>query len=176
MGETIMTAGLTVGSPGRLPQTSRQERYGISYLSDACAEAGVGFVETRPGEDHYAIDGYVRLAKGLVSVQVKCTTKNFTARSPQHINWPIEKAWWDKWCEDSAPVFILIVRVPRDGNTWIDYDTDDLTTHNTAAYWVEVDKTLDTAPSSVDLSRSQRFTRDTFGEWEEIHKRGLGLA
>lgn len=171
-----MTAVATGVGPGRLPQTARQERYGISYLSDVCAEAGTGMMETRPGEDHYAIDAYVRLSRGIVSVQVKCTTKDFTVRAPQHISWPIEQAWWDKWLEDSAPVFLLLVRVPEADDPWVDFEQDDVTTHRTAAYWVEVDKTLAAAPTSVTFPRFQRFTRETFIEWDEIHKRGLGLA
>lgn len=162
--------------PGRLPQTSRQERYGISYLSDVCAEAGVGLTETRPGEDHYAIDAYVRLPKGVVSVQVKCTTEDFTKKNPRHITWPIEPSWWDKWLEDSAPVFVLLVRVPSEGRGWIEFGTDDITTHNAAAYWVEIDKSQATVPKSVVLQRTQRFTVESLKDWEKIHRAGLGLV
>ncbi|GAB3547501.1 hypothetical protein GCM10027404_09700 [Arthrobacter tumbae] len=169
-----MTVTVASRGPARLPQTARQERYGLAYLSDVCADAGVGVVETRPGEDHYAIDAYVVLPIGLVPVQVKCTTKKFTVRDPKHINWPIEKPWWDKWCENTAPVFILLVHVPEDETTWIDFGSDDLTTHHTAAYWVEVDKTSDSVPTSIDLARSQRFTKDTIQEWQVIYERGIG--
>lgn len=131
--------------------------------------------ETRPGEDHYAIDAYVHLDKGVVPVQVKCTTKQFTARAPRHINWAIEPEWWDKWCEDSAPVFILLVHVPDSTKKWIDYTSDDITKHHTAAYWVQVDKSLPSAPSSIDVARDQRFTLATLGEWNIIHQRGLGI-
>lgn len=160
---------------GSLPKTARQERYGISYLSDVCAEAGVGMIESRPGEDHYAIDAYVHLEKGLVPVQVKCTTKKFTVRNPRHIKWPIEQSWWKKWIETSAPVFVLLVQVPPDDEKWIDYALDDVTKHNTSAYWVEVDKTLQARPHSISLARNQRFTLSTLNEWNNIHKRGLGL-
>lgn len=161
---------------GHFPQTARQERYGISYLSDVCAEAGVGMIETRPGEDHYAIDAYVHLDKGLVPVQVKCTTKAFTTRAPRHIIWGVEPAWWTKWCENSAPVFILLVHVPSENGQWIDYASDDITQHQTAAYWVEVDKSLATPPPSISVARQQRFTLATLSQWNDIHKRGLGLV
>lgn len=131
--------------------------------------------ETRPGEDHYAIDAYVHLEKGPVPVQVKCTTKNFTIRNPRHINWPIEQSWWKKWCENSAPVFVLLVHIPPLNEQWIDYAVDDVTKHNTSAYWVEVDKTLHKNPLTIDVSRTQRFTLSTLNEWNIIHKRGLGL-
>jgi hypothetical protein len=131
-------------------------------------------LETRPGEDHYAIDAYVHLSKGLVPVQVKCTTKEFTVTDP-HITWGITQDWWDKWCQTSAPVFVLLVRVPKMGTQWIDYSTGDATLHKTAAYWVEIDKTMSEPPPSVKLFRGQRFTTSTFAEWDSIHKKGLGL-
>lgn len=148
----------------------------MSYLSDVCAEVGVGVIETRPGEDHYAIDAYVRLSKGMVSVQVKCTTRDFTKNTPRHLSWPIEDEWWDKWLEDSAPVFILLVRVPRDEDPWIEYDAADVTTHNAAAYWVAIDKSQPGAPKSVVLEHAQRFTAESLAEWDQIHRVGLGLA
>lgn len=171
-----MTAlATTTQGPGAFPQTARQERYGLSYLSDVCAEAGVGVSETRPGEDHYAVDAYVRLSRGMVSVQVKCTTAPFTLTAPQHISWSITEDWWNKWCSDSAPTFILLVQVPSDASQWIDYTTNDTTVHHTAAYWVQVDKSLDPRPKSVVLPRSQRFTKKTLEDWDSIHRKGLGL-
>jgi len=170
-----MTALTSSSGPGVFPGSTRQERYGISYLTDVCAEAGVGVLETRSGEDHYAIDAYVHLSRGMASVQVKCTTKQFTQTSPRHITWPVEPAWWGKWCQDSAPTFVLLVQVPRGHAAWIDYTGQDRTLHFTAAYWVEVDKSLSTTPSSLSLPRNQRFTKDTLTVWDRIHKKGLGL-
>lgn len=171
-----MTALVTSKGPGSIPQTARQERYGISYLSDVCAEAGIGMSETRPGEDHYATDATIRLSKGWVSVQVKCTTRSFTLNDPQHMTWPITEDWWRKWCEEHPPTFILLVRVPEADSMWVDYTPEDQTLHYTAAYWVQVDKSLSPTPNSVVIPRNQRFTKDTFQEWDAIHRSGLGLA
>lgn len=174
-GEARLTALATSRNPGVFPQTTRQERYGISYLSDVCAEAGVGMIETRAGEDHYAIDAYVRLSRGMASVQVKCTTAQFTLNPPHHITWGITEDWWTKWCQDSAPTFVLLVHVPDETSKWIDYSKDDTTLHHTAAYWVQVDKTMSPRPKSVVLPRAQRFTKSTLGDWDLIHRNGLGL-
>lgn len=170
-----MTAVVTSQGRKGLPPTTRQERYGIAYLGGVCAEAGVGLGETRPGEDHYGIDAYLHMSRGMVSVQVKCTTKQFTSQPPEHITWGINEEWWDKWCLDSAPVFVLLVQIPNDGSNWIDHSQTDLTLHNTAGYWVQIDKTIAPRPKSVILPRSQRFTKDTLGEWDLIHRKGLGL-
>lgn len=70
-----MTAVATPQGRKGLPLTATQERYGVGYLSSVCAEAGIGLGESRPGEDHYGIDAPLHLSRGVVSVQVKCTTK-----------------------------------------------------------------------------------------------------
>lgn len=173
-GERTMAVVPVERQPGRFPQTSRQERYGLTYLSDVCAEAGVGLSETRAGEDHFAIDAYVVLRNGPVPVQVKCTTRQFTQTEPRHMTWQIEQAWWDKWAENMLPVFVLLVQVPNDDRGWIDYDQDDATLHRTSAYWVHVQAAPGPAPASITLPRAQRFTAASLTEWTRIYRGGFG--
>lgn len=57
-----------------LTPTGQRARYGVSYVRNICAQAGIGLIETSPDEDVLATDCEVEFKEASVRVQVKCTS------------------------------------------------------------------------------------------------------
>jgi hypothetical protein len=70
-----------------------------------------------------------------------------------------------KWRKNAYPVYLVVVVVPADHDTWLDFDTDDQTLARSAAYWAEVDRDKTTGPWSVALRREDRLTAATLRQW-----------
>lgn len=143
---------------------ARKGRYGAAYVSDVCAHFGVPVSENKPDEDWNAIDMSIAFECSDIRIQVKCTASSFTARDP-HLLIPVEDAWVEKWSRNKLPAYMIAVHVPDDPSTWVDYDSDDLTSHFTAAYWARIDQLVPGQCRSVQLPRANRFTPQTLREW-----------
>ena len=62
------------GSCGFLHLDRRKARYGVSYIRNLCAQAGLRFGETEQDEDVLAVDCEIKYREANVGVQVKCTS------------------------------------------------------------------------------------------------------
>ena len=156
-GSTITTSEIKVWT---LDDSQRKARYGVTYLRNICAQAGVGFEETSPGEDVLAVDCEVQFAESSVRVQVKCTSGLTIKGKTKSVD--LDADWIQKWKLSINPVYIVIVIVPRDSTAWIEH-SDEGTMHKTAAFWARVDFGA-TAPS-ISIPRDQRLTVDTMKVW-----------
>ena len=161
-----MTASSTVKSDefvfSTLDENQRKARYGVTYLRNVCAQAGVGFEETPPGEDVLAVDCEVKFAESSVRVQVKCTSRLTIKGLTKSVD--LDKVWRLKWSQSIIPVYILIVIVPTNSSTWLEH-TDEGTMHKTAAFWARVDFGM--VKRSIKIPKSQRLTADTMKVWHE---------
>lgn len=154
-----MTA-LTAPSISTLNSNGQKARYGVSYLRNICAQAGVGLNENSPDEDVSAVDCEVEFAELPVRVQVKCTSGlSIGARSKSV---PIEEKWIEKWRQSLVPVYLIVVIVPKNVADWLDH-IDDGTMHRTAAFWERVDRGA--SLPSVKIPKNQRLTAATLSLW-----------
>lgn len=142
-----------------LTPNGQRARYGMSYVRNICAQAGVGLTETSPDEDVLATDCEVEFKEASVRVQVKCTsgltiggkTKSYT----------LKPEWLRKWDESLVPIYFVIVVVPRREATWLDHQADG-TYHRTAAFWQRVPRS---GAKSIYIPKTQRLTTDTLPIW-----------
>lgn len=153
-------------------QTMNQGRYGVAYLASVCAHFGVKCVENPPDSDAIGIDATIGFRAGETRVQVKCTTQEFSSRS-QTIRIPVKPEWVSAWRENKLPTYLLVVRVPKELASWIDYDLEDATGHAAAAYWARLDEVAEDA-RSVSVSRHNRFTPETLRDWNQELMGGYG--
>jgi hypothetical protein len=143
-----------------LSPNGQRARYGVSYVRNICAQAGVGLSETSPDEDVLATDCTVDFKEGPVRVQVKCTsgltiggkTKSYT----------LKPEWLRKWDESLVPVYFVIVVVPKQDKTWLAHQADG-TFHRTAAFWQRVPQA--STAKSITIPKAQRLTTDTLPIW-----------
>lgn len=148
------------GSCAFLDSNRRKARYGVTYVRNLCAQAGVGFEETSPDEDVLAVDCEVKFVEASVRVQVKCTSSlKATGRSA---SWPVEEGWLRKWADSRLPVYIVVVMVSPESDSWIEHRRKD-TLHNTAAFWVRVDGLTDA--KRVRIPKANRLQSSTFTLW-----------
>ncbi|MFG1885466.1 DUF4365 domain-containing protein [Micromonospora sp. NPDC049102] len=151
----------TAGSAHWLPENQVKARYGVTYVAAICSQAGVGFKEWPPDEDFLAIDADVRLRRGSVSVQVKCTSR-FKIRG-YSASWPAEVSWRRAWSECYNPVYFVLVIVDLpDPAGWLIH-TDDGTHHRAAAFWARVDNMSDVG--DIKIPKDQRLTTETLSQW-----------
>lgn len=143
-----------------LSPNGQRARYGVSYLRNICAQAGVGCVETSPDEDVLAVDCEVVFAEGIVRVQVKCTS-SFTLASKTKY-WKLKAEWLGKWGQSLLPVYFVIVVVPKSEASWLAHPLDG-TMHMTAAFWRRVP--LSFAAKSLSIPKTQRLTATTIATW-----------
>lgn len=145
-----------------LEDKGQKARYGVSYIRNLCAQAGLGFNETSTDEDALAVDGDVKFRAAAVGVQVKCSSQ-FKIKG-KSASWELEDHWFDKWHESSVPVYFVLVIVPSDCLEWLTH-SDDGTMHRTAAYWVRVD-TMDRPDNGrLSIPKSQRLDVQSFQAW-----------
>lgn len=149
-----------------LDQRGRQARYGLSYLRNVCAQAGVTFDEGSPDEDVLAIDCKLGFPEADIRVQVKCTTRQL-GRQSGSLSWSVDQGMYAKWGRNGLPVYFVLVVVPEDCDTWLDYTSDDETLHRTAAYWAEIDRQRVAPPWTVGVERQNRFTPETLVQWHQ---------
>lgn len=151
----IPLSGLSTLSPN-----GQRARYGVSYVRNICAQAGVGLTETSPDEGVLATDCTVDFKEGPVRVQVKCTsgltiggkTKSYT----------LKPEWLRKWDESLVPVYFVIVVVPKQEKTWLAHQADG-TFHRTAAFWQRVPQA--STVKSISIPKAQRLTTGTMPIW-----------
>lgn len=145
-----------------LQPTGRKGRYGVSYLQNICAQAGFPFDETGADQDVQAIDGVVKLRRGAVNVQVKCSSR-YPVNSTAPIAFSLERTWLDLWREFLGPVYLVMVLVPNGRiDDWIDHVAAE-TIHKTAAFWLKFDPQM--TGLTVHIPRSNRLNMDTFQIW-----------
>lgn len=144
-----------------LDSNGQKARYGVSYLRNVCAQAGVGLWETPLDEDVLAIDCNVEFREAPVRVQVKCTSSvGIGERSA--IRWALKEQWVQKWHDSLIPIYFLVVIVPEDIAAWLKHRADG-TFHKTAGYWRRIyPNQLTTA---ISVPTDQRFTVDTVTVW-----------
>lgn len=144
-----------------LPLNIAQGRFGEIYLAALCVQAGFGNDPTTRDEDVRAIDGTIHFDVGSCAYQVKCTTKEFGART-HALAWPIEDKWQARWAKAQMPVYFIVVRVKEQQN-WVKHPAELSTVLEAAAYWVKVD--IGTNEKSIMIPSSQRLTAETLQDW-----------
>jgi hypothetical protein len=145
-----------------LDTNGKKARYGVSYLRNVCAQAGVGLTETEPDEDVLAVDCAVQYPELAVRVQVKCTSRLTIRGRTKSI--PVDESWIEKWSRSLVPVYLLVVIVPSEVSEWLEH-VDEGTMHRTAAFWKRVDRGV--ALPSVKIPKGQRLTVDTISLWHK---------
>lgn len=155
-----LPASSTVASWCTLSANGQRARYGVSYVRNVCAQAGVGLNETSPDEDVLATDCEVVFAEGGVRVQVKCTS-SFTLAGKTK-SWKLKPEWLRKWDQSLVPVYFVIVVVPKSEPSWLTHPVNG-TLHQTAAFWQRVPSAISTR--TISVPRSQRLTASTMDTW-----------
>jgi hypothetical protein len=157
-----MSAVAELSDPGAilLPNGSKA-RYGVSYVRNICAQAGVGLNETAADEDVLAVDCDVKFLEADVRVQVKCTGQ-FTLAAKQ-ASWKVEQSWVDVWGKAKVPVYFVLVIVKGDAHEWLHHRPTG-TIHNAAAFWRRVDG-LPPETTSLTIAKKQRLTAATVQQW-----------
>lgn len=145
-----------------LSSNAQRARYGVSYVRNVCAQAGLGLTETSPDEDVLAVDCTVDFRESPVRVQVKCTSG--LTLGGQTKSYRLKPEWLRKWDASKVPVYFVIVVVPRLEQSWLTHQSDG-TFHKTAAFWKRV-PSGDTA-KSIAIPKSQRLTAETMYAWHE---------
>ncbi|MFJ7218955.1 DUF4365 domain-containing protein [Amycolatopsis sp. NPDC098790] len=141
--------------------TTAKARYGLAYLRSICSQAGVGFNETSPDEDVFAVDADVKFPEGTVSVQVKCTG-GFKIGG-NSASWHIEPIWRDKWNRSKVPVyFVLVILDPDLRPEWVTQESSG-TSHQSAAFWVRVDNIAET--TRLHVPKENRLSWETLLIW-----------
>lgn len=138
-------------------------RYGVSYLQNICAQAGVGLVETRPDEDVLAVDCYVLFECAAVPVQVKCTSRVEVGENPPR--WPVEERWLRTWSKHVHPVYFVLVVVDSDRPDWLQHHGKG-TAHRAAAYWRRL-RQEDQGSKSLTIPKRQRLRAETLATWHQ---------
>ena len=158
----LVSAAEEVSHPSAilLPNGSKA-RYGVSYVRNICAQAGVGLNETAPDEDVLAVDCDVKFAEADVRVQVKCTGQ-FTLAGKQ-ASWKVEQSWVDTWAMAKVPVYFVLVIVKGQSHEWLHHRPTG-TMHNAAAFWRRVDG-LPSETTSLTIAKKQRLTAATVEQW-----------
>lgn len=146
---------------GSLSDNACKARYGVAYLRALCSQAGLPLSETSPDEDAQAIDCMILFRRGIVFVQVKCTSQ-FTLGG-KTASWPMDLHWQQSWEALQHPVyFVMVIVEDGDPAAWLRHPADG-TFHHAAAYWTRVD--INTPTTSVRIDKNQRLTTDTFHRW-----------
>lgn len=141
----------------------RRARYGAAYVRVLCAHAGATFTETAVDEDIMAIDGTIDFARMPVRVQIKCTSK-FSVPGGK-LTLPLEAGWLRKWTTSDTPVFVVVVKVPRDIAGWLDYDVA-FTRHNTVAFGRRFDASKDL--TSMLFTSTDRLAGESIYDWRDL--------
>ncbi|SOC47821.1 protein of unknown function [Blastococcus aggregatus] len=150
---------LSVPTATLLP-SARKARYGVAYLRNVCAQAGVGMNETPADEDVLAVDCSVEFAEAPVRVQVKCTSQ-FTIAG-RSASWPLEEGWVRAWSHHLVPVYFVLVIVGSDISCWLDHHAKG-TSHRAAAFWRRLPPAV--GETRLDVPKTQRLTADTLDIW-----------
>lgn len=166
-----MTSAATGAPPSRLLESAhvdftdngRRARYGAAYVRALCAHAGAAFTESSIDEDIMAIDGTVDFARMPVRVQIKCTSK-FSIPGGK-FTLPLESSWVRKWTTSDTPMFVVVVKVPRDIPGWLDYDVAS-TRHNTVAFARRFDRAVDL--TSMVFTGVDRLTGESIYDWRDL--------
>ena len=166
-----MTTAATGTPPSRLLKSAhvdftdngRRARYGAAFVRALCAHAGAAFTESSIDEDIMAIDGTVDFARMPVRVQIKCTSK-FSIPGGK-FTLPLESSWVRKWTTSDTPVFVVVVKVPRDIPGWLDYDVAS-TRHNTVAFGRRFDRATDSM--SMVFTGVDRLTGESIYDWRDL--------
>lgn len=148
-------SGLSTLSPN-----GQRARYGVSYVRNICAQAGVGLTETSPDEDVLATDCTVEFKEGPVRVQVKCTSRLTLEGKTK--SYALKPEWLRRWDESLVPVYFVIVVVPKQVPAWLSH-RDDGTFHKTAAFWQRVSHSSNAR--SISIPKTQRLTVETIPTW-----------
>ena len=146
-----------------LSPNGRKARFGVAYLRNICAQAGVGLMETSIDEDVLAVDCVVNFPLGMVRVQVKCTSDD--QGGAPHLVWKIEQGWKDKWAVSQVPVFFVGIVVDSDNEAWVQH-LDDGTRLNAIGVWAPIN--VADLGSSIKIPRKSRLTAATMQEWHDI--------
>ncbi|VXB72011.1 conserved hypothetical protein [Frigoribacterium sp. 9N] len=75
----------------------------------------------------------------------------------------VEPEWFRKWSESFAPVYFVIVVVPKDVPDWVAHPATS-TVHRAAAYWVRFDATKHS--KKIQVPKSQRLSLETVHAWK----------
>ncbi|GAA4536419.1 DUF4365 domain-containing protein [Amycolatopsis samaneae] len=161
MASAQLTASLQPPNAASILRPNGQKaRYGVSYLRNVCAQAGVGLNETSPDEDVLATDCDVRFPEGTVGVQVKCTSRLTLGGKTK--TWRLKEEWIRKWEQCLLPVYFVLVVVPARHPSWLEHLAEG-TMHHTAAFWQRID--TDRLGRSLVIPKAQRLTAETFSIW-----------
>ena len=166
-----MTTAATGAPPSRLtspahPKFSdngRRARYGAAYFSSLCAHAGATFTETRVDEDIEAIDATLGFQRTIVRVQIKCTSKFVVGNGQMTLQ--LEDHWVESWEASDTPVFVVVVKVPKNVDQWVEHDAV-FTRHHTVAFGKRFPRGV--AAKSLTFSVADKLTSETLYEWRDL--------
>jgi hypothetical protein len=147
-------------------------RYAVAYVRKVCSQAHIGFSETSPGEDVLAIDGRIEYPVLDVRVQIKGSTHYSMQKQAGTISVEIEEKWRDKWGRNGSPTYFIFVLMESEVDLWFRYDASN-TLAGAYALWARIDN-LPPEASHVVLDRTQRFTAETVGAWNQYLNKGYG--
>lgn len=160
---TVQAGNPTTPSYASLGDKGRKARYGVSYVRNVCAQAGVPFWEIEPDSDVLAVDCQAEFPESPVRIQVKCTSgKKIQGRSA---SWKLEEGWVRKWEASKIPVYFVLVIVPQKWETWLDHDPKG-TYHATGAFWRRVDFGV-ALKSQLKIDKANRLTMQTLPIWHQ---------
>lgn len=143
-----------------LDPNGRRARYGVSYVRNLAAQAGVSLMETSPDEDTVAVDCYLDFGDSIARVQVKCTHGAKAGGGPP--GYAAQSRWVDRWTRSLNPIYFVVVQVQPDSAHWIGHDPAQ-TVHHTRAFWKRLN--LSDLGSTITVPDTQRLTAETFEIW-----------
>jgi hypothetical protein len=141
----------------------RRARYGAAYFSSLCAHAGATFNETRVDEDIEAVDGTLGFQRTIVRVQIKCTSKFVVGNGQMTL--PLDSHWVDSWEASDTPVFVVVVKVPKDVDGWVEHDAV-FTRHHTVAFGKRFPRGVDTM--SLTFTAADKLTSESIYDWRDL--------
>jgi hypothetical protein len=164
MQRTVGALPETLLSHQALDSNGRKARYGMAYLEAVSFQAGVPVTPTAQDSDVLGVDCTLEFPQCPIRIQVKCTSRPL-APTTGTMSYDIGETVFAKWRRNAYPVYLVVVVVPQDHDTWHDFGIDDQTLARSAAYWAEVDRNKTTGPWSVGLRRENRLTPAALRQW-----------
>jgi hypothetical protein len=153
-----------------LDDKGRKARYGVSYVRNVCAQAGVPFMETEPDSDVHAVDCGVTFPAAEIRVQVKCSSQ--FKMSGKTATWSIEPDWVRKWERALVPVYFVLVIVPEHWSVWLNHEPTQ-TVHTTGAFWGRVNDPNHTVGQSLQIKEDEPIYPGHVGRLEQRTARRL---
>lgn len=144
----------------------RKSRYGISYVKNIAAQAGVAMVENNPDEDSLGVDCFIPFGVGTARIQVKCLGGHDLSDLGD-FRVDLKKAWIEKWSQCLEPVYLVAVLLSDDDYAgWIKHSDMD-TLHKSTAYWVRINQLGSVSSVRIPKSTGNRLSIEAFNIFKD---------